>query len=95
MKGNIIIIVSLAIFQINVYSQDYSGYQFKSLDNNIFSIDDLKGEKITVIDFWATWCKPCVQSLPKLNEVYNKYKDQGVQFVGMNIDGPRNMAKVP
>ena len=55
---------------------------------------DIKGEKLTIIDFWATWCKPCVNSIPKLNELARETKEKGVGFVGINVDSPRNIAKV-
>lgn len=69
-------------------------FKAKDLKNKTVSYEDLKGEKLTIIDFWATWCKPCVRSIPKLVQVYDKYKDQGVQFIGMNVDGSRNLPKV-
>ena len=66
----------------------------KTLDQDWTSLEELKGEKLTVVDFWASWCKPCVSAIPKLNELYSEFKDQGVQFIGVNVDGPRNQAKV-
>ena len=41
-------------------------------------------EKITILDFWYRACFPCLKSIPVLNEVYSKYKDQGVIIVGIN-----------
>ncbi|MEM1010714.1 MAG: TlpA disulfide reductase family protein [Planctomycetota bacterium] len=49
--------------------------------------DDLKG-KVVVIDFWATWCGPCVAEMPKMKELYAQYKDQGVEFIGISLDAP-------
>ncbi len=48
-------------------------------------LSDLKG-KVVVIDFWATWCGPCIAEMPKMKELYSQYKDQGVEFVGVSLD---------
>ena len=47
---------------------------------------DMKG-KIVVLDFWATWCGPCIASIPHNNEVAKKYADQGVAVVGACTGG--------
>jgi thiol-disulfide isomerase/thioredoxin len=47
-----------------------------------------------LIDFWATWCKPCVTALPNLNRLYADLGPRGLQIVGINEDGQRNAAKV-
>lgn len=52
------------------------------------------GEKLTVFDFWASWCKPCLNAIPELIRISEEYTDKGVRFVGINEDGPRNLSKV-
>ncbi|MCG8372678.1 MAG: TlpA family protein disulfide reductase [Balneolales bacterium] len=69
-------------------------FRLKNMDNRTTSYNQVKGETYTVIDFWATWCKPCIKSIPKLVEMADEFEDDGVQFVGISIDGPRNLAKV-
>ncbi len=51
------------------------------------SIESLKG-KVVVLDFWATWCGPCVGEMPRMKTLYAKYKDQGVEFIGVSLDEP-------
>jgi len=42
--------------------------------------------KVVVIDFWATWCGPCVAELPHLKELYTRFKDSGLEIIGINLD---------
>jgi len=53
------------------------------------SIKGLKG-KVVVIDFWATWCGPCVAEMPNMKKLYAEYKDKGVEFIGVSLDQPKD-----
>jgi len=69
-------------------------FRLRDLDDQWKEYADLKGDQLTVIDFWATWCQPCVRSIPLLNQMSVELKSKGVNFFGVSIDGPRNQAKV-
>ena len=51
--------------------------------------------KVLVLDFYATWCVPCRDSIPHLVELQRKYEAQGLQVIGLNVGGPDDPAKVP
>ena len=76
------------------FNQTLRGFTLPNINNININFNDIKGKKLTVVDFWATWCKPCMKAIPKLSHLSSKYRSKGVQFIGINGDGPRNMAKV-
>jgi len=45
------------------------------------------------VEFWATWCPPCLKSVPHLNEVYNKYKAKGLEIVGITDEDAATVKK--
>lgn len=69
-------------------------FELDTLDGDVASLDDYLGKDVILIDFWATWCDPCLTAMPHLEELYEKYKDQGFVVLGVNIDGPDSMAEV-
>ncbi|MGW8315715.1 MAG: TlpA family protein disulfide reductase [Bacteroidales bacterium] len=90
------LVFTLLIFGTLWEVQGQTAFQtpLSDLEGNTVSIDAIKGEKLTVLDFWATWCRPCINSIPELVKLSDKYQDQGVHFVGINADSPRNSSKV-
>jgi thiol-disulfide isomerase/thioredoxin len=55
------------------------------LDGKPLSLAGLKG-KVVLLDFWATWCGPCMQELPNVLAAYRKYHDKGFEIVGISLD---------
>lgn len=49
-------------------------------------LSDLKGKEIVVVEFWATWCGPCRQSIPHLTELQEKFKEKGVRVIGVSTE---------
>jgi peroxiredoxin len=61
----------------------------------VFSLPDMNGQKVDlvsfqgrviVIEFWATWCAPCREEIPVLNQIYKAYKDKGLVVIGISLD---------
>ncbi|HRD79706.1 MAG: TlpA family protein disulfide reductase [Saprospiraceae bacterium] len=70
--------------------------EIKTLDGKTVNIQKYtQSGKITVLSFWATWCKPCQQELDAISEVYPEWQEKyGVQLVAVTIDTQRALAKV-
>ena len=63
----------------------FPSLEFASLSGDQVNLANLKG-KVVLVDFWATWCGPCLRAMPDLVETYRKYHDQGFEIIGISLD---------
>ncbi len=60
-------------------------FTLKSRDGGNVKLSELAGN-VVMVNFWASWCAPCRVEMPKLNQLYNKYKDLGFVLLGVNVE---------
>lgn len=63
---------------------------WKTPDGKSANIDDWRG-KVLVVNFWASWCPPCVEEMPTLDKIAQEYASKNVLIVGIGIDSPSNI----
>jgi thiol-disulfide isomerase/thioredoxin len=56
-----------------------------TLEGKPFDIETRRG-KVVLVDFWATWCMPCREELPRLKRIYDRYHDDGLEVIGVSLD---------
>lgn len=70
---------------------------FSAQDTNgaTLHLSDYLGKNVIVLDFWATWCQPCLEEMPHLRRLYESRKAKGLVVVAVSMDGPETVAEVP
>ncbi len=87
-----------------IFAQRFSVADTKPVEPNIpsleFSLPDLTGKqrsisewkgKIRIINFWATWCPPCLKEMPEFIKLQNEFNDKGLQFIGIAIEDQQSV----
>ncbi len=69
-------------------------FELNTMDGEAYKLKDELGKKVIILDFWATWCKPCLREMPHINEIYEKYKDQGLVVYAINVDNASAKSRV-
>src|SRR5476651_1892449 len=60
-------------------------FTLRGADGRNVRLDELRGQ-VVLVNFWATWCGPCREEMPRLNSLYEKYRKSGFVLLGVNID---------
>ncbi len=90
-----ITVFGFALFlSLSCFAQPQPGNMAKEIKlpdakNQIIALSSLKG-KVVLIDFWASWCRPCRQTVPGLKKLYSLYHDKGFEIYGISLDDNPN-----
>ena len=60
-------------------------FTLQTVEGQEVTLSGLRG-KVVLLDFWATWCGPCKESIPHLTQLYKNYQDKGFELIGMSMD---------
>lgn len=95
MKKLFIAIITLAItgFALTAGAKPVPDLKFQDLTGHTQKLSDLRGS-ITVVSFWATWCGPCKEELPRLSALKQRYADKGIRFVAISADEPKTRPQI-
>jgi peroxiredoxin len=77
---------------VGASAQDFTA---RDTNGNTFRLSDHIGKEVILIDFWATWCVPCLAEMPHLERMWEQYRSRGFLVVAVSMDGPEQLADVP
>ncbi|MBW7893823.1 MAG: TlpA family protein disulfide reductase [Opitutaceae bacterium] len=67
--------------------------KFTAIDGREVDVSKMRG-KVVLVDFWATWCGPCIAELPNVKSVYDRYHDKGFEVIAITLDSQRDRQKL-
>ncbi len=75
-------------------SKPFGEMSWTTEDDRVHKLSDLTG-KAVILDFWATYCKPCIEAIPHLNSLVARYGANNLHIVGLNVGGEEDRGKIP
>jgi thiol-disulfide isomerase/thioredoxin len=89
MKYMLVFMILCAAFTINSFSQDINKpahtFNMLSIKGDTVNLQSFTG-KVVILDFWASWCKPCKEEMPYFIDLYERNKDNGLVIIAVNLD---------
>lgn len=94
MRKLIVFVILLLMFTSYSYSQTFYDFTSDDLEGNPVTLSKLLQKGPVMISFWATWCTPCKEEMKKMQDIYEKYKEQGFSYIAINQDDQKSVCKV-
>jgi peroxiredoxin len=86
--------VSAGLFAAPAFAAEAaSDFTLRDINGQETTLSSLKG-KVVVLSFWATWCGPCKEEMPHLQQMYTEMKDKGLVVLSISTDDARSASKV-
>jgi peroxiredoxin len=99
MRNKLIALLALLLVAASAHaaltpSQPAPDFTLHAMSGSNLRLQEQRG-RVVLVNFWATWCGPCREEMPKLNQLYEKYRSAGFVLLGVNVDDdPRNATAV-
>jgi peroxiredoxin len=93
-KGRAVFILALLALAGPALAQKAIDFTLSDLDGRPVSLADFRDKSVVLIDFWATWCVPCIKELAHFQRFQEQYADKGLAILAITVDGPDTVAHV-
>ena len=91
MKFKLLIVLSMFLFTALLNSEPVQPFSLPDINNENVNISEFMGDNLIVLDFWASWCAPCMRLLPELDKIDQDFDN--VKVITISIDNPRSVSR--
>ncbi|MCC6548667.1 MAG: TlpA family protein disulfide reductase [Ignavibacteriaceae bacterium] len=89
-----VLFISLLLMVFASDGKKIASHRFETLEGKQAEIKSLLSKEVTIVTFWATWCKPCAEEMNEFQKLLDSYKDAGLKIIAISTDNERSIAKV-
>jgi len=94
MKRALLIVICFFIYTAEIFSQSYTDFTAEDINGDDIQLSTFLEEGPVMLAFWRSWCSSCKEEQRNLQIIYEKYKDKGFTYIGVNIDNQKSVSKV-